>query len=38
MRIMGGKMTPDGSLGTFVTNVVKGGPADQNSIRPGKYL
>lgn len=36
MRVVGGKMGPDGGLGAFVTYVMKGGPADVNGICEGK--
>ena len=36
MRVVGGKSNFDGKLGAFVTQVVSGGPADQNGIRQGK--
>ncbi|ELT90085.1 hypothetical protein CAPTEDRAFT_89075, partial [Capitella teleta] len=32
MRVVGGKMGPDGKLGAFVTHVIKEGPADLANI------
>lgn len=38
MRIVGGKSMADGSVGAYVTHVIKGGPADaQAGIRVGEY-
>jgi hypothetical protein len=37
MRIVGGFECEDGSLGCYVVLVIKGGPADINSIESGKY-
>ncbi len=36
MRLIGGHECEDGSLGCFVTLVIPGGPADNNSIEVGK--
>lgn len=38
MIIIGGQECEDGSLGCFVTLVIKGGPADINSIEVGKKI
>lgn len=38
MRIVGGHECEDGSLGCFVTLVIKGGPADINSIEIGDQI
>ncbi len=38
MRIIGGHEWEDGSLGCFVTLVIKGGPADMNSIEVGDQI
>jgi len=35
MMVVGGKAGPDKKLGTFVTRVIKGGPADIAGIVQG---
>lgn len=37
MRIVGGYECEDGSLGCFVSWVIKGGPADMNNIELGSF-
>lgn len=31
LKVIGGKMTDDGKLGAFVTEIRKGGPADRQA-------
>ena len=39
LRVVGGKMTDDGKLGAFITEVRKGGPADrQAQLQIGKQV
>ena len=38
MRVVGGKMGPDGKLGAFVTHIIKGGPADMAGIVESKAI
>ena len=38
MRVVGGKIGPDGGLSAFITFVQSGGPADLASISEGMYI
>jgi len=31
LKVVGGKMTDDGKLGAFITEIRKGGPADRQA-------
>ena len=38
LKVVGGKMTDDGKLGAFITEIRKGGPADrQAQLQIGRY-